>query len=142
MYYTEKVFGRRELVHIVSPDFLSLPKLEMKLPTGVEIKGGSFVTADGQLATLTDTERMILLVVEDSHYNDYLHRVKPSEMIEGFFGQMLIHTKVFEEAGTAFVAGDGVSIADGKIVHVGVVNTINVGEVVGRGTDWLAIAMK
>lgn len=140
-YKTEKIFGRRESVHIVSPDFLALPKLEIDLANGITVKSGEFVGHDGQLATLTDTARTVFLVTEDSHYNDMLDRAKPSGVVEGFFGEMLIHTKVFEEGGTAFAPGDKVSIKDGKIGHVDGTNTIEVGEVVGRGADWLAIVL-
>jgi len=140
-YKTEKIFGRREMVHIVSPDFLALPKLEIELGDGVVVKSGEFVGYDGQKITLTDAKKGFFLVTEDSHYNDMLDRMKPSGVVEGFFGEMLIHTKVFNEGGTAFAAGDKVSIKDGGIVHVDGTNTIEVGEVVGRGADWLAIIL-
>jgi hypothetical protein len=138
-YKTDKIFGRRESVHIVSPDFLALPKLEIDLADGVEVKSGEFVGYNGQLATLTDTKKGVFLVTEDSHYADYMSRAKPSGVVEGFFGEMLIHTKVFEEGGTAFAEGDKVSVSDGKLVHVDGTHTIEFGEVVGRGTDWLAV---
>ncbi len=140
-YKTDKIFGRRESVHIVSPDFLALPKLEIDLGDGVTVKSGEFVGYNGQKVTLTDTKKAVFLVTEDSHYNDMLDRPKPSGVVEGFFGEMLIHTKVFEEGGTAFSEGDKVSIADGKLVHVDGTHTIEVGEVVGRGTDWLAVVI-
>jgi hypothetical protein len=140
-YKTNKVFGRRESVHIVSPDFLALPKLEIDLADGVTVKSGEFVGYNGEKITLTDTKKAIFLVTEDSHYNDMLDRAKPSGVVEGFFGEMLIHTKVYEEGGTAFAAGDKVSIKEGKIVHVDGTNTIPVGEVIGRGADWLAIVI-
>ena len=140
-YQTEKVFGRREMVHIVSPDFLALPKLEIELADGVTIVSGEFVGYDGNKITLTDAKKSFFLVTEDSHYNDMLDRPKPSGVVEGFFGEMLVHTKLFDEGGTAFAAGDKVSIKDGKLAHVDATNTIEVGEVVGRGTDWLAIVL-
>ena len=140
-YQTEKVFGRRESVHIVSPDFLALPKLEIELADGVTIVSGEFVGHNGAKITLTDAKKSFFLVTEDSHYNDMLDRMKPSGVVEGFFGEMLIHTKLFDEGGTAFAAGDKVSLKDGKLSHVDATNTIEVGEVVGRGTDWLAIVL-
>jgi len=140
-YQTEKVFGRREAVHIVSPDFLALPKLEIDVASGVVIKSGEFVGHDGQKITLTDTKKAFFLVTEDSAYNDMLGRNKPSGVVEGYFGDMLIHTKVYDEAGVAFAPGDKVSLKDGVIVHVNDVNTVEIGEVVSRGTDWLAITI-
>jgi len=140
-YKTDKVFGRREMVHIVSPDFLALPKLEIELANGEAVKSGEFVGYDGAKITLTDTKKAFFLVTEDSHYNDMLDRMKPAGVVEGFFGEMLIHTKMYEEDGTAFAAGDNVSLKDGVIVHVDGTNTIEVGAVVGRGTDWLAIVL-
>ncbi len=140
-YKTDKVFGRRESVHIVSPDFLALPKLEIDLAEGVIVLSGEFVGYDGAKITLTDAKKSFFLVTEDSHYKDTLNRPKPGGVVEGFFGEMLIHTKIYEEDGTAFAAGDRVSIKDGKLSHVDATNTIPVGEVVSRGTDWLAIVL-
>jgi len=140
-YKTEKVFGRRESVHIVSPDFLALPKLEIELADGIVVKSGEFVGYDGNKVTLTDEKKSFFLVTEDSHYSDMLDRMKPSGVVEGFFGEMLIHTKLFDEGDTAFAAGDKVSLKDGKLAHVDDTNTISVGEVVSRGTDWLAIVI-
>lgn len=141
-YGTEKVFGRREMVHIVSPDFLALPKLDIAISTTDVISSGEFVDATGSLLTLTDTKKTAFLVTEDSHYNDMLDRPKPAGVVEGFFGEMLIHTKVFNEGGTAFTVGDTVSIKDGKLTHVDATNTIVVGEIVKRGTDWLSVVIK
>ena len=140
-YKTNKIFGRRESVHIVSPDFLALPKLEIDLADGVTVKSGEFVGYDGNKITLTDAKKAFFLVTEDSHYNDMLDRAKPSGVVEGFFGEMLIHTKAYNEDGTAFAVGDKVSIKDGVLSHVDGTNTIEVGEIVGRGTDWLAIVL-
>lgn len=140
-YQTEKVFGRRESVHIVSPDFLALPKLEIELADGEKVLSGEFVGYDGKKITLTDEKKSFFLVTEDSHYTDMKDRMKPSGVVEGFFGEMLIHTKLYEEGSTAFAAGDKVSLKDGRITHVDATNTIPVGEVVGRGTDWLAIVI-
>lgn len=138
---TEKIFGRRELVHIVSPDFLSLPKLEINVAAGIEIKSGEFIGADGALMTLTDKVKSHFLVVEATRYKDFLDRDKPSGVAEGFFGSMVIHTKTFNEDGTAFAAGDQVSLADGKLVHVNATNTIVIGEIVSRGTDWISVTI-
>jgi hypothetical protein len=138
---TSKIFGRRESVHIVSPDFLSLAKLEIELADGVEVKSGEFVSHDGQLATLTDTPKKVFLVTEGSHYKDFMGRAKPSGVVEGFFGDMLIHTKVYEEGGTAFAVGDKVTVSAGKLVHVDADHTVEIGEVVDRGTDWLAVVI-
>jgi len=140
-YATDKVFGRRETVHIVSPDFLALPKMEIDLGADTVIKAGQFVGVDGKLATLTDTAKAVYLVTEGSHYEDMLKRPKPSKVIEGFFGEMLVHTKVFNEAGTVFAIGDKISVAEGVIVHKNDTNTIAIGEVVKRGDDWIAVVL-
>lgn len=140
-YKTEKIFGRRETVHIVSPDFLALPKVEIELGDGVAVKAGEFVGYTGEKVTLTNAKEAFFLVTEDSFYNDMLTRAKPSGVAEGFFGEMLLHTKVYDEGGTAFAAGDKVSLNDGKLCHIDDTHTIPVGEVIGRGTDWLAVVL-
>ena len=70
-----------------------------------------------------------------------LSRSKPSGVVEGYFGEMVMNTKVFEEGGTAFAPGDKVTIIDGKLAHPDDDHTIEVGEVVRRGTDWLTVIM-
>jgi len=140
-YQTEKIFGKREYVHIVSPDFLSLPKLEMELEDNVKVSSGEFVNATGEKITLTTEKKAFFLVTEDSHYNDMLSRPKPGGVAEGFFGMMVIHTKRYDEGDTAFSVGDGVTIIDGKIAHLDADHTVRVGQIVKRGTDWLAITL-
>lgn len=140
-YKTDVVFGRRETVQIASPDFLSMAKVEIDIGDDVKIKAGEFVKYDGTKSTLTDKKEAHFLVIEDTFYNDMKSRNKPAGVVEGFFGEMLLRTKVFEEGGTAFAAGDKVTLVDGKIAHTSDTNKIVVGEVISRGTDWLAIAM-
>lgn len=140
-YKTKKIFGRRETVHIASPDFLGMPKVEIELKDGLTVKAGEFVDYTGAKATLGKDKEAFFLVVEDSFYNDMLKRNKPSGVVEGFFGEMLIYTKVYDEGGTAFAAGDKVSLNNGKLCHVDDTHTIAVGEVIDRGTDWLAVVM-
>jgi len=140
-YKTDKVFGRRETVHIVSPNFLQLPKVEIEVPADVKVDAGLFVGVDGNLLTLTDTIASHFLVTESTYYDDFKNRNKPANVMEGYFGQFLVHTKVFEEGDTAFAKGDKVTIISGKFAHVDDTHTVAVGEVTDRGADWIAVAM-
>jgi len=138
-YQTPVVFGRRETVFIVSPDFLSLPKKEIDVADGVQIKAGEFVDVSGQKATLGTSKKAVFLVTEDSFYRDMNSRNKPAGVVEGYFGEMLIRTKVYNEGGTAFSVGDKVTVVDGTIAHTDTDHTVEIGEITGRGADWIEV---
>lgn len=142
MIRTPIIFGNKENVHIVSPDFLTLPKLNIAVPDGQRIMDGYFVDAQGALLTLLTTNVAPYLVTEDTH-DSALPGIpaKPGGTMTGYFGNMLVNTKVFDEAGTPFVAGDTISLAAGKIVHVDATNTIAIGEVVERGDSYVSVTL-
>jgi hypothetical protein len=119
MLDTGKIFGRGETVHIVTPEYLDLPKLDLALEEGVEVKSGNFVNAAGQLATIGTTKSWFGLVMEGSHYGDPYNRQKPHKGIEAYFGMMGVDIlkKVTDNGGTPFAAGDELSIVNGKLVH-------------------------
>ena len=132
MIRTPIIFGNKENVHIVSPDFLTLQKLNIIVPSGEGIMDGYFVDAQGALLTLLNVA-----------IAPYLVRIpaKPGGVMIGYFGRMLVHTKVFDEDGTAFSAGDKISLAAGEIVHVDATNTIAIGEVIERGGDYVSVTL-
>ncbi len=142
MIRTPIIFGKTEHVHIVSPDFLTLPKLNIAVPTGERIKDGYFVDAQGALLTLLAAKIAPYLVTEDTH-DEALPGTpaKPGGTMTGYFGNMLVNTKIFDEDGTPFVAGDTISIAGGIIVHVDATNTIAVGEVIERGDEYVSVTL-
>ena len=131
MIRTPIIFANKENVHIVSPDFLTLPKLDIIVPSGERILDGYFVDAQGALLTLLDIK-----------IAPYLVRIpaKPGGVMIGYFGRMLVNTKIFDK-GTPFVAGDTISLAAGIIVHVNATNTIVIGEVVEVGDSYISVAL-
>ncbi len=143
MISTPVIFGKNEFVHIISPDFFDLPKQNLPTPSdGSRVMAGYFVGSDSALLTLTDTNKTAFLVNIDTHDADLPGTpAKPGGAMTGYRGNMEIRTRVFEESGTAFVTTDRVSIAAGKIVHVDATNTIDIGEVVGRGSDYITVSL-
>lgn len=119
MLETGKIFGRGEQVHIVTPDYLQLPKLDLALADGVVIESGHFVNASGEKATAGATKSWIGLVTEGSHYGDTESRQKPYHGVEAYFGTMVVDMKITMTApgSTPFTVGDSLSVVDGKIVH-------------------------
>ncbi len=143
MIRTPIIFGKTEHVHIVSPDFLTLPKLNIAVPAATRIQDGYFVDAQGALLTLLTTAVAPYLVTEDTH-DEALPGTpaKPGGTMTGYFGNMLVHTKVFEETGgTPFVPGDNVTIIDGKIDHIDGSHTVVIGEVIERGDTYVSITL-
>ena len=119
MLDTGKIFGRGEQVHIVTPDYLQLPKLDLALADGVVIESGHFVNAAGEKATIGATKSWVGLVTEGSHYGDPKNRQKPHNGVEAYFGIMGIDMKkaMTTNGGTPFAIGDALSVIDGKVVH-------------------------
>lgn len=142
MIRTPIIFGATEHVHIVSPDFLTLPKLNIAVPAATRIQDGYFVDAQGALLTLLAVKIAPYLVTEDTH-DEALPGTpaKPGGVMTGYFGNMLIHTKIFDDGGSAFVAGDNISLAAGIIVHVDATNTIPVGEVIEVGDTYISVTL-
>jgi len=119
MLDTGKIFGRGESVHIVTPEYLDLPKLDLALEEGVTVESGNFVNVAGQLATVGTSKIWIGLVMEGSHYGDPQSRQKPHKGIEAYFGVMgvdILKTAT-DNGGTPFAIGDELSVVDGKLVH-------------------------
>ena len=142
MIRTPIIFGNKENVHIVSPDFLTLPKLNIAVPDGERIMDGYFVDAQGALLTLLTTATAPYLVTEDTH-DAALPGIpaKPGGVMTGYFGGMLVNTKIFNDGGVPFVAGDTISLAAGIITHVDVTNTIVIGEVVEVGDSYISVTL-
>ena len=143
MIRTPIIFGKTEHVHIVSPDFFTLPKLNIAIPDGTRVRDGYFVDAQGAILTLGTALVAPYLVTEDT--NDEAlpgTPAKPGGVMTGYFGNMLIHTKIFDEDGTPFVAGDKVTIIAGKIVHpITSTNTVEIGEIIERGDDYISVTL-
>ena len=142
MIRTPIIFGNKENVHIVSPDFLTLPKLNIAIPDGERIMDGYFVDAQGAILTLLTTAIAPYLVTEDTH-DAALPGIpaKPGGVMTGYFGNMLVNTKVFEDGGTPFVAGDKVTITAGKVVHVDGTHTVVVGEIIEQGDTYISVTL-
>ncbi len=143
MIRTPIIFGIKEHVHIVSPDFLTLPKLNIAIPEGERIRDGYFVDAQGGILTLLTALIAPYLVTEDTH-DEALPGTpaKPGGTMTGYFGNMLVNTKVFEETGgTPFVPGDKVTLIDGKIDHVDGSHTVVIGEVIERGDEYVSVTL-
>ena len=138
-YKTPVVFGRREVVFIVSPDQFSITRKEIEVPDGVRIDAGQFIDIAGNKATLEKEKKITLLVTEPSYYSDMRRSNKPAGVVEGYYGDMLIRTKVYNEGTEAFSKGDTVTIIDGLISHIDANHTVAIGEVTDRGTDWIEV---
>lgn len=143
MIKTEKIFGRGEQAHIVSPDFLNLPKLEIPLPDDdTVIESGYIVDVTGHPATIGTTKQWFGIVLEGSHYNDMLKRKKPVGGIEAFFGPMVVDVlnSLTNPGDTPFKVGDPVGVADGKLIHPDDTH-IAIGYVVETGANYIRYAI-
>lgn len=138
MLDTGKIFGRGESVHIVSPEYLDLPKLDLELGDGVTVKSGNFIGADGTLATVGTEKSWFGLVMEGSHYGDLENRQKPHNGAEAYFGIMVVDVlkTMTDNGGTPFAMGDELSIVDGKLVHADA-SHMAVALVVKADTDYI-----
>ena len=138
MLETGKIFGRGEQVHIVSPEYLDLPKLDLELGDGVNVKSGNFIAADGTLATLGEKHSWFGLVMEASHYGDPQERQKPHHGVEAYFGTMVADIKkdMTDNGGTPFAPGDELSLINGKLVHADVTH-IAIALVVKAESDYI-----
>jgi len=137
---TPYIFNRREQAHILSPDFLSLPHLE--IDTDAFIDSGIFVGIDGQPLTIEKTPKWFGIVIEANYYQTAGGKVlKPSGNVVAYFGNMRIATKVFtDDSDDPIKAGDLLTIIDGKPAKLDENHTVPVIQVVGRGTDYIEIA--
>ncbi len=169
MIRTPIIFGKTEHVHIVSPDFFTLPKLNISVPDGVRVEAGYFVDEQGALLTLLTNKVAPYLVIEDTH-DVALPGIpaKPGGVMTGYFifedgstpfvagnaislasgvdttntivSSMLVNTKIFDK-GTPFLAGDKISLSAGIIVPVGITNTIVIGEIVEVGDTYISVTL-
>jgi hypothetical protein len=130
-------FNRNEECIILSPDFLSLAKIEIDSPNF--IGSGYFVDSQGKLATLTDTVKFTGLVTEANYYNAAGGKVlKPSGNVVAYFGGVRFVTKVFtDNADAPIKAGDVLTIVNGKPQKLDDTHKVPVLEVVNRGTDYI-----